>query len=38
MMQMYRGNLSRMAQVLNISRTTLWRKLKGYSIDPGEYR
>jgi transcriptional regulator with PAS, ATPase and Fis domain len=38
MMQMYRGNLSRMAQVLNISRTTLWRKLKGYGIDPGEYR
>ena len=38
MMQMYRGNVSRMAQVLNISRTTLWRKLKGYGIDPAEYR
>jgi transcriptional activator for dhaKLM operon len=38
MMQMYKGNVSRMAQVLDISRTTLWRKLKSYSIDPGEYR
>jgi transcriptional regulator of acetoin/glycerol metabolism len=38
MMQMYRGNVSRMAQVLNISRTTLWRKLKSYGIDPAEYR
>jgi transcriptional activator for dhaKLM operon len=38
MMQMYRGNLSRMAQVLDISRTTLWRKLKDYGIDPEEYR
>ena len=38
MMQIYRGNVSRMAQVLNISRTTLWRKLKGFGIDPGEYR
>jgi transcriptional regulator of acetoin/glycerol metabolism len=38
MMQMYHGNMSRMAQVLDISRTTLWRKLKEYGIDPGEYR
>jgi transcriptional activator for dhaKLM operon len=38
MLQMYRGNLSRMAQVLSISRTTLWRKLKDYGIDPMEYR
>jgi transcriptional activator for dhaKLM operon len=38
MMQMYRGNVSRMAQVLEISRTTLWRKLKDYGIDPNEYR
>jgi transcriptional regulator of acetoin/glycerol metabolism len=38
MMQMYRGNVSRMSQVLSISRTTLWRKLKEYSIDPNEYR
>lgn len=38
MMQIYRGNVSRMAQVLEISRTTLWRKLKSYGIDPQEYR
>ncbi len=38
MMQIYRGNVSRMAQVLEVSRTTLWRKLKGYGIDPQEYR
>lgn len=38
MMQMYRGNVSRMSQVLKISRTTLWRKLKDYGINPEEYR
>jgi transcriptional regulator of acetoin/glycerol metabolism len=38
MMQMFRGNVSRMAQVLDISRTTLWRKFKEYGIDPNEYR
>lgn len=38
MIQMYRGNVSRMARVLNIGRTTLWRKLKRYRIDPEEYR
>jgi transcriptional regulator of acetoin/glycerol metabolism len=38
MLQMYRGNISRMAQVLEISRTTLWRKLKDYGIDPEDYR
>ena len=38
MLQMYRGNVSRMAQVLDISRTTLWRKLKSYGFDPEEYR
>jgi transcriptional regulator of acetoin/glycerol metabolism len=38
MIQMYRGNVSRMAKVLDISRTTLWRKLKEYGIDPEEYR
>lgn len=38
MIQMHRGNVSRMAQVLDISRTTLWRKLKEYGIDPEEYR
>jgi transcriptional activator for dhaKLM operon len=38
MLQMYRGNVSRMAYVLDVSRTTLWRKLKDYGIDPSEYR
>jgi transcriptional activator for dhaKLM operon len=38
LVQMYRGNVSRMAQVLQISRTTLWRKFKDYGIDPEEYR
>jgi transcriptional activator for dhaKLM operon len=38
MMQMYRGNISRMSQVLEISRTTLWRKLKEYGIDAQDYR
>ncbi len=38
MMQVYRGNISRMAHVLDISRTTLWRKLKDYGIDPADYR
>lgn len=37
-MQMQRGNISRMAQVLGVGRTTLWRKLKAYGIDPKEYR
>jgi transcriptional regulator of acetoin/glycerol metabolism len=37
-MQMYRGNISRMARVLEVSRTTLWRKLKEYGIDPQDYR
>ncbi|MGE5252029.1 MAG: helix-turn-helix domain-containing protein, partial [Bacteroidota bacterium] len=36
--QMQRGNVSRMAHVLGVSRTTLWRKLKSYGIDPDEYR
>ena len=36
--QMQRGNVSRMAQVLGVSRTTLWRKLKLYGIDAEEYR
>lgn len=38
MLQMYRGNVSRMAHVLDISRTTLWRKLKEFEFDPNEYR
>jgi len=36
--QMQHGNVSRMAHVLGVSRTTLWRKLKSYRIDPQEYR
>ena len=36
--QMQRGNVSRMAHALGVSRTTLWRKLKLYGIDPQEYR
>ena len=36
--QMQRGNVSRMAHALGVSRTTLWRKLKSYGIDPEEYR
>jgi transcriptional activator for dhaKLM operon len=37
-LQTQRGNVSRMAQVLGVSRTTLWRKLKNYGFDPDEYR
>ena len=37
-LQTQRGNVSRMAQVLGVSRTTLWRKLKTYGINPEEYR
>ena len=36
--QLQRGNVSRMAHVLGVSRTTLWRKLKLYKIDPDEFR
>lgn len=36
--QMQRGNVSRMAHALGVSRTTLWRKLKLYGINPEEYR
>jgi transcriptional activator for dhaKLM operon len=36
--QMQRGNVSRMAHALGVSRTTLWRKLKSYGINPQEYR
>ncbi|NPA91917.1 MAG: PTS-dependent dihydroxyacetone kinase operon transcriptional regulator DhaR [Chloroflexi bacterium] len=32
------GRVTCMAQVLGISRTTLWRKLKLYKVDLGEYR
>ncbi len=36
--QACRGNVTRMADVLGIGRTTLWRKLKCLAIDPDEYR
>jgi transcriptional activator for dhaKLM operon len=36
--QMQRGNVSRIARVLGVSRTTLWRKLKFHGIDPAEFR
>ncbi len=36
--QSQRGNVSRMAQALGVSRTTLWRKLKSHGINPEEYR
>jgi PAS domain S-box-containing protein len=32
------GNLGRASKELGISRTTLWRKLKRYDIDVGDYR
>lgn len=37
-LQSQRGNVSRMAHALGVSRTTLWRKLKKYGINPAEYR
>lgn len=37
-LQMQRGNVSRMAKVLGVSRTTLWRKFRSYGIDPEEFR
>lgn len=33
-----RGNVSRMAVQLGISRTTLWRRMKQYGIDPNQFR
>jgi transcriptional activator for dhaKLM operon len=32
------GNVSRMAEILGISRTTLWRRLKVLKIDPDRFR
>lgn len=32
------GKIQQMYQVLNIGRTTLWRKLKQYDIDIKEYK
>jgi len=34
----YQGNVTRMAQVLGLGRTTLWRKLKRYKILLDDYR
>ncbi len=36
--QMYRGNLTHMAEALGIGRTTLWRKLKAFDIHVQEFR
>lgn len=36
--QLQHGNVSRMAHALGVGRTTLWRKLKTYGIDPADYR
>jgi transcriptional activator for dhaKLM operon len=36
--RMCNGNLSEMARLLGIGRTTVWRKLKEYKIDINEYR
>jgi transcriptional activator for dhaKLM operon len=36
--QLCRGNVTQMAQVLGIGRTTLWRRLKMLQITPQEYR
>lgn len=32
------GNVTKMAQVLSIGRTTLWRKMKTYKISPEDFR
>jgi len=36
--ELCRGNMMQMSHVLGISRTTLWRRLKTYQIDPQDYR
>ena len=32
------GRVQEMAQLLNIGRTTLWRKMKHYDIDAGQFK
>ena len=32
------GRVQEMAQLLNIGRTTLWRKMKQYDIDAGQFK
>lgn len=36
--RVYHGNVSKMARQLGISRTTLWRRLRTYQLDPHEFR
>jgi transcriptional activator for dhaKLM operon len=36
--RLYHGNVTQMVQALEISRTTLWRRLKEYEILPEDYR
>ncbi len=36
--QLCRGNVTLMAQALGMGRTTLWRRMKIYRIDPQDYR
>lgn len=36
--RMYRGNMTRMADALQIGRTTVWRKLKKFNISLQDYR
>ena len=38
MAEIWHGNATHMAQALGISRTTLWRKVKGYNIALDTYR
>jgi transcriptional activator for dhaKLM operon len=32
------GRVQEMSQLLNIGRTTLWRKMKQYDIDAGQFK
>jgi DNA-binding NtrC family response regulator len=37
-LRQYKGHQGKTAAALGIERTTLWRKLKRYNIDPRKYR